>query len=299
MKRGALVLALATVALAVGLVVTAAAAAHGGPGYRERGGRALYFAIGCGFSHRNSDDAIVYPRQPGVSHDHTYFGNESTDAFSTPASLRGSGTSCALRADTAAYWVPTLFVGGQAVEPRGAVAYYVRRTVDHVRPFPAGLKIIAGNAAASSAQSQRVTYWTCGRSGFRASTVPTCSEGRRSGLRLVVNFPNCWNGRSLDSADHEPHDVLGRGRVPRVASGRGAGDLARRPLPGLGRRQRSARIRRSAVGARRLRQRLESGRTCCPGQPIPQPGAVAARSTEGEGALAASSPPYGSGLRSA
>jgi Domain of unknown function (DUF1996) len=204
-KRGALVLALATVALTVGLVVTAAAAAHGGPGYRERGGRALYFAIGCGFSHRNSDDAIVYPRQPGVSHDHTYFGNESTDAFSTPASLRGSGTSCALRADTAAYWVPTLFVGGQAVEPRGAVAYYVRRTVDHVRPFPAGLKIIAGNAAASSAQSQRVTYWTCGRSGFRASTVPTCSEGRRSGLRLVVNFPNCWNGRSLDSADHKSH----------------------------------------------------------------------------------------------
>jgi hypothetical protein len=204
-KRGALVLALATVALTVGLVVTAAAAAHGGPGYRERGGRALYFAIGCGFSHRNSDDAIVYPRQPGVSHDHTYFGNESTDAFSTPASLRGSGTSCALRADTAAYWVPTLFVGGQAVEPRGAVAYYVRRTVDHVRPFPAGLKIIAGNAAASSAQSQRVTYWTCGRSGFRASTVPTCMEGRRSGLRLVVNFPNCWNGRSLDSADHKSH----------------------------------------------------------------------------------------------
>ena len=42
----------------------------------------------CTFSHRNQDDPILYPRQPGRSHDHTYFGNRSTNAMSTPASLR-------------------------------------------------------------------------------------------------------------------------------------------------------------------------------------------------------------------
>jgi hypothetical protein len=208
-KCRSLVLALTTLVFGAGLGATGGSAAPSAPAGGERGdgrlNRALYFAIGCGFSHRNTDDAILFPRQPGLSHDHTYFGNTSTDAFSTPASLRRSSTSCGLHADTAAYWVPTLLAGGQAVEPRGAVIYYVRRTFDEVRSFPAGLKIVAGDATARSAQSQRITYWTCGRGGFRASTVPACSEGRRSSLRLVVNFPNCWDGRRLDSADHKSH----------------------------------------------------------------------------------------------
>ena len=84
------------------------------------------------------DDPIVFPRQPGRSHDHTYFGARSTDAFSTPASLREDGrTTCRLRADTAAYWAPTLLVDGRAVEPLAVVAFYVRRTgprSTHSRP---------------------------------------------------------------------------------------------------------------------------------------------------------------------
>jgi hypothetical protein len=60
--------------LALGAVPSAAAAdarttergfapLHRGPGY---------FAVACGFSHRNQDDPIVYPRERGRSHDHTY-----------------------------------------------------------------------------------------------------------------------------------------------------------------------------------------------------------------------------------
>jgi hypothetical protein len=163
-----------------------------------------YFAVACGFSHRNQDDPIVHPGHPGLSHDHTYFGNTSTNASSTPASLRAAGrTTCRLRADTAAYWAPTLFAGGRAVEPIGAVVYYVRRTIDPVRAFPPGLQMIAGNAAARTAQGRQVTFWTCGRE--VSSTVPTCSLGRRSSLRLHVNFPNCWDGRRLDSANHQSH----------------------------------------------------------------------------------------------
>jgi hypothetical protein len=174
---------------------------------------AAYFAVACGFSHRNQDDPIVHFGHPGLSHDHTYFGNTSTNASSTPASLRAAGrTTCRLRADTAAYWAPTLFAAGRAVEPVGAVVYYVRRTVEPVRAFPAGLEMIAGNAAARSAQGRQVTFWSCGRE--VSSTVPACSlgrttssvgGGRRSSLRLQVNFPNCWDGSRLDSADHQSH----------------------------------------------------------------------------------------------
>jgi hypothetical protein len=79
----------------------------------------------CGFSHRNNDDPIRFPGEPGRSHDHTYFGNMSTTASSTPASLRASGrTTCGERADKSAYWAPTLFVAGREVEPITTVTRY-------------------------------------------------------------------------------------------------------------------------------------------------------------------------------
>jgi Domain of unknown function (DUF1996) len=196
------------------LALTAVVSAHGASAAGEttasashRGGGGGYFAVVCRFSHRNQDDPIVYPRQRGRSHDHTYFGNRSTDAFSTPASLREDGrTSCQLRADTAAYWAPTLYVRGRAVEPLGMVAYYVRRTVDEVDPFPAGLKVIAGDARARTAQSTRVTFWSCAvRGAERSSTIPTCPGTSRGGLRLHVNFPDCWDGERRDSANHKSH----------------------------------------------------------------------------------------------
>jgi hypothetical protein len=214
MKRSWPILALSI--LAAGSLVAAGAVSAAGargeaslaPASALNGGRggALYFAVGCGFSHRNQDDPIVFPRQAGRSHDHSFFANTSTDAFSTPASLRSAGTTCRLRFDTAAYWVPTLFAGGQAVRPNGITVYYVRRTIDPVRAFPAGLKVVAGSAAARSPQSRNVTAWSCGSLRRVSSSVPTCALGRRfGGLQLLVNFPSCWDGRNLDSADHQSH----------------------------------------------------------------------------------------------
>ena len=206
MKRCLLLLGMVVLATAGGAGaaarITPTAADHGGP--RHGGGYRGYFAIGCGFSHRNNDDPIVYPGRPGLSHNHTFFGNTATNAASTPTSLRGGTTTCRLNADTAAYWVPTLFVNGRPVAPRGAIVYYIRRTRGVVQAFPAGLKVIAGDASATRAQGARVTYWVCGR--LAATTLASCPNGFRSeGVSLVVKFPNCWNGTSLDSANHKSH----------------------------------------------------------------------------------------------
>ena len=106
--------AAATAAVAVAASSPAGGGDRGafGGGHGSGYGRG-YFAVVCGFSHRNQDDPIVFPNQAGRSHDHTYFGNTATNARSTPSSLRASGaTTCRLRADTAAYWAPTLFVSG-------------------------------------------------------------------------------------------------------------------------------------------------------------------------------------------
>jgi hypothetical protein len=204
MKRW-LVLGIAVLTAAGGAGAAArnvpAAADHGGPRY---GGYRGYFAIGCAFSHRNNDDPIVYPGRPGLSHNHTFLGNRTTNASSTRNTLRGQATSCRLAADTAAYWVPTLFVNSRAVNPLGATVFYIRRTAGPVRAFPAGLKVIAGDAMATRAQGARVTYWTCGR--LAATSLASCPAGfRAERVRLVVKFPNCWNGTSLDSANHKSH----------------------------------------------------------------------------------------------
>jgi uncharacterized protein DUF1996 len=199
--------AAATAAVAVAASSPAGGGDRGALGGGHGGGYGRgYFAVVCGFSHRNQDDPIVFPNQAGRSHDHTFFGNTSTNARSTPNSLRAAGeTTCRLREDTAAYWAPTLFVSGRAVRPLGAVVYYIRRTLEPVRAFPANLEVIAGSAAARSAQGERVTFWSCGGrrgDGRRSSTIPTCES---PSLRLIVNFPNCWNGTQLDSANHQSH----------------------------------------------------------------------------------------------
>jgi hypothetical protein len=170
--------------------------------------RGVNFVSGCRFGHRNTDDPIIYPSQPGKSHDHTFIGNDSTNAFSTLSTLLASTSSCRRDGDTAAYWVPTLISPkGTAIEPRSASVYYRRGTLAPVQAFPQGLKLIAGNSKATAPQALMVTYWNCGPMAMvpPTSTVPTCPNRARMGLALHVRFPNCWDGVNLDTPDHQSH----------------------------------------------------------------------------------------------
>ena len=206
-----LALPLTILAAAAAAIVGPSAFAGSAPGSDRPVGRAdlrgVNFISACRFSHRAPDDPIVSPGRPGASHDHSFVANTSTHAFSTVDSLRAASTTCQRAGDTAAYWMPTLLVDGSPVAPMGATIYYRRRTVDELRAFPPGLKMIAGDAHATAPQSLRVTFWNCGAMvGVPpSSTVPTCPDTRGSTLRLHVNFPSCWDGQSLDSADHQSH----------------------------------------------------------------------------------------------
>jgi hypothetical protein len=52
------------------------------------------FPANCTVTHRLTDDPIVFPGQPGVGHNHTFIGNPSTTATTTPEALLGGRTSC-------------------------------------------------------------------------------------------------------------------------------------------------------------------------------------------------------------
>ena len=165
------------------------------------------FVAFCDFSHRLMDDPIVFPGQPGLSHSHEFMGNTTTDAASTATSLLAGGTTCDPLTDRSSYWVPTLFdAEDQPVAIEHATFYYLVNVDEPstVQPYPVGLKIIAGDAKATAPPNPPHFKWSClGAADSSTEEIVTCPAEAQ--LELLVNFPDCWNGVDLDSADHKSH----------------------------------------------------------------------------------------------
>ena len=148
----------------------------------------------CTFSHESMDDPIVYPGQPGASHDHTFAGSSTTDAYSTFDSLRAGGTSCKMPADHSGYWVPT---ANYPLHPKLGTLWYYAAT-QQSRPFPDGLKMIVrysgGNVAFKCGPGASLTKGT--------APPASCTSGM---LVAIVDFPRYWDGVNTDSPDHLSH----------------------------------------------------------------------------------------------
>ncbi len=166
--------------------------------------RVAEFVADCPSSHRAPDDPIVYPGRPGNSHMHEFFGNTSTDAYSTAKSLRKAPTTCAPRGDKSSYWVPTLEdENGASIDVLEGTFYYVssHEDRDDLRLWPRGLRVVAGYDYGPPGGAAR---WSCRGSGMPSErTIPPCPEGNP--LELLLNFPDCWDGERRDSPDHYSH----------------------------------------------------------------------------------------------
>jgi Domain of unknown function (DUF1996) len=209
-RRVSAVAVLAALAGAFVLAGTAAPAAIHGVGQ---------FAVPCKFDHRAPDDPIVFFGKPNTSHSHDFFGNKTTAASSTHQSLLAGGTSCRRPEDTSGYWSPTLRLNGRDVTPTRAQIYYqtAGRDPRAIRTFPAGLKMIAGDAAATGPQDPSIVSFGCGGGAqpLARTTPPLCPA---RDFVIHMKFPECWNGLELDSPDHRSHmayasRVRGQGRV--------------------------------------------------------------------------------------
>lgn len=172
--------------------------------------RVAEFLAECPYTHRAPDDPIVFPGLPGASHMHSFFGNDTTHAGSDLASLEKGRTSCAPDTDLSSYWVPTLYDGDMAVEPTGTTFYYLGEGVSddvirRIQPFPRGLRIVAGNAVATGPEGNTLARWSCLHAGEvnPSQDFVNCPPGTM--LESYLDFPQCWNGTDLDSADHKSH----------------------------------------------------------------------------------------------
>jgi hypothetical protein len=224
MRRSLAVISIAVAAALVGVaacgppggqrsgrvVGPSAGSASNGPGGPQDagssgGGGLATFNIKCGSSHIAPDDPIVHLNMPGMSHLHQFFGNRTTNATSTAQSLRGQATTCSTSTDSSAYWVPMLYQNGGAVPALSALIYYrggTHRNSAAIQAFPPGLRMIAGSATATSPLPTDAVAWMCQGMDNPSPTPPNCGGGT---LVLQIRFPDCWDGKNLDSPDHRSH----------------------------------------------------------------------------------------------
>ena len=268
------------IVLAIGVVAAVAAgssAVSTQPSLATGGVPMANFTSNCRFSHGNNDDPIMYPGQPGTSHAHSYFGNVSTNASSTLASLRRAGSSCHRRGR------PSRVLGADARRPAAAgrpplnaSVYYIRATVKPVRAFPAGLRMIAGNADATKPQryilvelrpdERPARRRAASRPARRAPTRPP-ADGDLPGL---LERP-----RPRQPRPQEPHGVHGQRPLPLLAPGDRTGAVADDPLSRHRRSRIPPRVRGAYSGhadfinswneheaVRLVRDCLNAGREC-------------------------------------
>ena len=175
------------------------------------------FRTSCLPSHMAFDDPIVYPGQVGRSHLHTFFGNTLTNATSTPESIRNTGNSTCRGgiANRSSYWVPTMIdtKDGTPIAADSIGVYYKNGIFDGstVNPFPVGLRMIAGEPGGTTARGQWSDFsyrFKClggpnNQNDKYGSGIPNCDVGAE--VWQEIFFPQCWDGKNLDSPDHKSH----------------------------------------------------------------------------------------------
>ncbi|WP_157408296.1 DUF1996 domain-containing protein [Actinoplanes sp. N902-109] len=189
-------------------------------------GNLAEFRADCTYSHRGADDPIVFPGLPGASHMHSFVGNKAVDADTQAADLQEfTATTCKPKQDHSAYWVPTLYDAktGKPVETTGFRVYYrsLQKTSAGQMPMPNGLRMIAGDAKKKEptprgAQGQfYCAYYGPGDidgvARSRNGNWPIC-DGVAT-LHFTLQFPDCWDGKHLDSPNHKDHVAFGAGNA--------------------------------------------------------------------------------------
>jgi hypothetical protein len=192
------------------------------------------FRIVCDFVGYKYDDPIVHFAKPGVSHLHTFVCNASTDANSTAETL-AAGKSAARGgvANRSAYWTTTLldmrtmkpvpidswityYKGGAFIQQKGygwtgpdGVWHAAKTPWPGFTEIPNGLKIVAGDPMkmAPTTGGPLTARWKCDVPNvggtMYSQTIPDCPAGTT--LYQEIYFPQCWDGKNLDSPDHKAH----------------------------------------------------------------------------------------------
>ncbi|WP_049850530.1 DUF1996 domain-containing protein [Trabulsiella odontotermitis] len=167
--------------------------------------------VTCSYHHTLGDDSIMMTGKPNQAMLHDFFGNTHTDAFSTYDTLRAQPeTTCNNKADSSAYWAPTMRLpDGEIVKPSYQKTYYqsTKDATNPLTPFPAGLALLAGDHH-GSAPSNRITFLCGNGNGYSNKAGEVCglrSKGDAVQFNVGIQFPDCWDGVHLMPGHGKPN----------------------------------------------------------------------------------------------
>ncbi|OCL07621.1 hypothetical protein AOQ84DRAFT_377513 [Glonium stellatum] len=183
-------------------------------------------------------DPLVNPGMRYTPHLHQIVGGNSFNITMDPANhdpaALSTCTSCNFKEDLSNYWTAVMFfkarngtykrvpqVGnggpqGQLVNKGGLDVYYIPS--GKVTAFKPGFRMLAGNAANTDPKkvsSGNICHrcWTSTNdntfvggapcSGSDSVDIPTSTSCKM--IRQTIIFPACWDGKNLDSPDHQSH----------------------------------------------------------------------------------------------
>ncbi|KAF9054059.1 hypothetical protein BJ165DRAFT_1337872 [Panaeolus papilionaceus] len=164
---------------------------------------------------------------PGTvaNHAHGVLGASNFGLNVTTAMLRASQcTSIPILEDMSNYWYPQLYfqwANGSFTSVAGNPAklgysdflildYLFSDTPGATTPFPDDFRMISGDYTLrsfdpSSFAQQAVTFLCLDFDGKSSRFNELPKQRCPSGIRSQINFPSCWDGVNLDSADHRSH----------------------------------------------------------------------------------------------
>lgn len=138
-------------------------------------------------------------------------------------------TSCTFSEDFSNYWTAVLFFRArngtfkrvpqfvsQGLTANGGITvYYIPPTNKQstVTAFKPGFRMLVGDAALRAPGSARKVCHRCMPASGDLSNINCGSPDAQTlpkgvcagGIRSVITFPTCWDGKNLDSEDHESH----------------------------------------------------------------------------------------------
>ncbi len=152
-------------------------------------------AITCRFTERAEVDPIRAGDMTATPHLHDFFGPTRIDNTTDAVALLQQENSCLSNGDRSAYWVPTMFVDGQHRDPIDAAVYVTASSQDSmITAPPNGLEMMSFRSA-----------WRCVSNGLTNAHLSHCPPNAQT--RLVLEFPHCWDGESLQFRIDSPHLV--------------------------------------------------------------------------------------------
>lgn len=174
--------------------------------------------------------------QPGAfpsAHVHHIVGGNAFNAtMDGDVGARASCTTCQMANDFSNYWTATLYfkhptngsyhrvtpipvqplLGGSDGASGGLTVYYTQFDLSKdnlsqqkVKSFPPGFRMTVGSPTSTSKNHAGLSYqcMTGTNRGTITNTMPT--KPCTGGIFTTHHFPACWDGKNLDSPDHQSH----------------------------------------------------------------------------------------------